>query len=149
MPFRLWNFFALPGWAKVDTGECARLVQVMVPQVGHTSIWRPGERVLDVLARGGKIPPGTAVATFVNGRYPTAGHRHAAFYEGPALNTDGSLQGIILIDQWNPHATPWNPHPPARDNIGRRTAQRMGKMRPDGSFPNISDNAEAFYVIEH
>jgi hypothetical protein len=63
MPFRLWNFFALPGWAKVDTGECARLVQVMVPQVGHTSIWRPGERVLDVLARGGKIPPGTAIAT--------------------------------------------------------------------------------------
>lgn len=149
MPFRLWNFFALPGWTKVDTGECARLVQVMVPQVGHTSTWRPGERVLDVLARGGKIPPGTAVATFVNGRYPAAGHRHAAFYEGPALNTDGSLQGIILIDQWNPRATPWNPHPPARDNIGRRTAQRMGKMRPDGSFPNISDNAEAFYVIEH
>jgi hypothetical protein len=149
MPFRYWSYFALEGWAKVDTGECARLVQVMVPQVGHTSTWRPGERVLDVLARGGKIPPGTAVATFVNGRYPTAGHRHAAFYEGPALNTDGSLQGIILIDQWNPHPSPGNPHPDPRSNIKRRTAQARGKMRPDGSFPDISDNAEAFYVIEH
>jgi hypothetical protein len=89
------------------------------------------------------------VATFVNGRYPTAGHRHAAFYEGPALNTDGSLMGIILIDQWNPHATPWNPHPQPRDDIGRRTVQPKGKMRPDGSFANLSDNAEAFYVIEH
>ena len=137
MPFRYWSYFALEGWAKVDSGECARLVQVYVPQVGHTSTWRPGERVPDVLARGGKIPPGTAVATFVNGRYPTAGHRHAAFYEGPALNTDGSLHGIILIDQWNPHATPWNPRPQPRDNIGRRTALLMGKMRPDGSFPEL------------
>ena len=149
MPFRYWSYFALEGWAKVDTGECARLVQVMIPQIGHTSTWRPGERVLDVLARGGTVPPGTAVATFVHGRYPTAGHRHAAFYVGPALNTNGSLQGIILLDQWNPHPTPGNPHPDPRDNIKRRTVQLRGKMRPDGSFPDISDNAEAFYVIEH
>jgi hypothetical protein len=149
MPFRYWAFFTLPGQLKVDTGECARLVQVMVPQLGHTSTWRPGERVFDILTRGGIIEPGTAVATFVNGRYPTAGHRHAAFYEGPALNTNGTLNGIILIDQWNPHATPWNPHPAPRDDIRRRTVQSKGNMRPDGSFPQISDNAEAFYVIEH
>ena len=149
MPFRYWSYFALEGWAKVDTGECARLVQVYIPQIGHTSTWRPGERVLDVLARGGAIEPGTAVANFVNGRYPTAGHRHAAFYEGPVRNTDGSLRGIILLDQWNPHPSPGNPHPDPRDNIKRRTAERHGNMRPDGSFPNLSDNAEAFYVIEH
>jgi hypothetical protein len=149
MPFRYWAFFTLPGQLKVDTGECARLVQVMVPQIGHTSTWRPGERVLDVLARGGTIESGTAVATFVNGRYPTAGHRHAAFYEGPAYNTSGTLNGIILLDQWNPQVTPWNPHPAPRDDIRRRTVQPKGKMRPDGSFPQISDNAEAFYVIEH
>ena len=88
MPFRYWAFYTLAGQLKVDTGECARLVQVMVPQVGHTSTWRPGERVHDVLARGGTIEPGTAVATFVNGRFPTAGH---------------------------PHATPWNPQPAPRD----------------------------------
>jgi len=64
-------------------------------------------------------------------------------------NTDGSLRGIILLDQWNPHPSPGNPHPDPRDNIKRRTAERHGKMRPDGSFPNLSDNAEAFYVIEH
>lgn len=89
------------------------------------------------------------MATFVHGRYPTAGHCHAAFYEGPVYNPDGSLHGIILIDQWNPHATPSNPHPQPRDNIGRRTALLQGKMRPDGSYPLLSDNAEAFYVIEH
>ena len=149
MPFRLWNYFALEEWAKVDTGECVRLVQVMLPQVGHTSTWRPGERVLDVLARGENIPPGTAVATFVNGRLPTDGNRHAAFYEGPVRNTDGSLRGIILLDQWNPHPTSHNPNPAPRDKIKRRTAEIRGKMRLDGSFPDISDNAEAFYVIEH
>jgi hypothetical protein len=49
----------------------------------------------------------------------------------------------------NPHPSPGNLHPEPRPNIKRRTAELHGKMRPDGSFPQISDNAEAFYVIEH
>jgi hypothetical protein len=52
------------------------------------------------------------------------------------------------VDQWNPKATPWNPHPAPRDEIKRRTVPVRGKMLSDGSFPFISDNAEAFYVIE-
>ena len=99
--------------------------------------------MIDVLERGGKIEPGTAVATFVRGRYPSSGHRHAAFYEGPVRSVSGSIMGIILMDQWN--------SPPGRADrplIKRRTVPRRGKMHDDGTFPFISDNAESFYVIE-
>jgi hypothetical protein len=143
MPFRYWAWFTLNEMQKVDTGECARLVQMYIPQIGHTSTWKPGERVVDVLERVGNIEPGTAVATFVKGRYPVSGHRHAAFYEGPVRSVTGTIMGIILLDQWNP--------PPGRADrplIKRRTVERRGKIREDGTFPFISDNAEAFYVIE-
>ena len=93
MPFRYWAWFTLNEMQKVDTGECARLVQMYVPQIGHTSTWKPGERVIDVLERGGKIEPGTAVATFVKGRYPSSGHRHAAFYEGAVRSVSGNVMG--------------------------------------------------------
>lgn len=148
MPFVYREFRKIVGLPKVDGGECARLVQHFMTRIGKTSQWRAGERVLDIIASGRQLEPGTAVATFVKGRYPTIGHRHAAFYEGPAYNAKGALLGIILVDQWNPKATTWNPHPAPRDEIKRRTAQLNGKMRPDGTFPLISDNAEAFYVIE-
>lgn len=143
MSYRYWAWFTLNEMQKVDTGECARLVQMYTPRLGHTSTWKPGERVIDILERGGKIESGTAIATFVKGRYPTAGHRHAAFYEGPVRSVTGSIMGIILLDQWNP-----KPGEPARPLIKRRSVYRKGKMRSDGSFPLISDNAEAFYVIE-
>jgi hypothetical protein len=143
MPFRYWAWFTLPTLPKVATGECARLVQMYTPQVGPTSSWKPGERVVDILERGGTIEPGTAVATFVRGRYPTAGHRHAAFYEGPVRSSSGKVMGIILIDQWNTQ-----PGAAERPLIGRRSAYRRGAMRSDGGFSQISDNAEAFYVIE-
>lgn len=82
MPFVYRGVASLQKTEKVDGGECARFVQHYLPQVGRTSIWVPGERVIDVLESGRKIEPGTAVAVFVNGRYPTHGHRHAGFYEG-------------------------------------------------------------------
>lgn len=143
MPFRYQFWFTLNTLPKVADGECARLVQMYIPEVGHTSTWRPGERVIDVLEKGGRIEPGTAVANFVRGRYPTSGHRHAAIFEDAVRGVSGQLIGIILIDQWNPP-----PGQPPRDTIKRRTVRRQGTMRADGSFPFMSDNAEAFYVIE-
>lgn len=50
---------------KLGDGNCVALVQALT-KVGHTSAWRPGERVLDAMA----IAPGTVIATFENGRYP-------------------------------------------------------------------------------
>ncbi len=148
MPFVYREFRKLVGLPKVDGGECARLVQHFMSNIGTTSHWKAGERVLDIIASGRKLEPGTAVATFVKGRFPNSGHRHAAIYEGPAYSVGGTLIGIILVDQWNPKPTPLYPHPAPRDDIRRRTAPSRGKMRPDGTFPFISDNAEAFYVIE-
>lgn len=149
MPHVYWAFFTLNKMEKVDTGECVRLVQMYLPQLGHTTGWKPGERVIDMLERGGKIESGTAVATFVNGRFPQTGHRHAAFYEGPvtACSYDSTLKrcpimGIIVLDQWNPQ-----PNAKPRPLITRRTVNRRGK-HSDGSFPHISDNADAFFVIE-
>lgn len=52
MPFRYWAYYTLPTLPKVATGECVRLVQMYAPQVGHTTTWRAGERVVDILERG-------------------------------------------------------------------------------------------------
>jgi hypothetical protein len=85
MPYRYWAWFTLTDMPKVDTDECARLVQMYIPQLSHTTTWKPGEGVIDILERGGKIESGTAVATFVKGRYPTCDHRHARQCHGDHL----------------------------------------------------------------
>lgn len=151
MPFVYRGVADLEKSSKVGGGECARLVQHYLPRVGHTSTWVPGERVIEVLQAGGKIEPGTAVAVFVNGRYPASGHRHAALYEGAvtACAYDPKLKrcpimGVILMDQWNP-----KPGNPEKNRVSRRTVFRRGQMRSNGSWPSPSDNAEALYVIEH
>jgi RHS repeat-associated protein len=54
-----------------------------------TSCWRAGAP-----AAGGTLKPGTAVATFEHGRYPTE-HKNSGIF----LRTAGAGQ-IIIIDQW-------------------------------------------------
>lgn len=73
MPFIYRGAITLHKKPKVDGGECARLIQHFLPQIGQTALWKPGENVIDVLASGRQIEQGTAIATFVNGRYPTHG----------------------------------------------------------------------------
>lgn len=153
MPFVYRSVSTLQETEKVGGGECARLVQHYLPQIGHTTMWVPGERLLDVLESGRKIEKGTAVATFVKGRYPTHGHRHTAFYEGeiksctynPSLARGCSVMAVILMDQWNSQPGTRNP----KVKVTRRRVERRGKMYSDGDFPYISDNAEALYIIEH
>jgi hypothetical protein len=148
MPYIYPRSTLLDKTAKVDGGECARLAQHFIPQIGHTSIWKPGARVMDVLASGGKIERGTAIATFVNGRYPTHGKRHAAFFEyelnsctyDPKLK-QCSIIGIVMTDQWNSEPDSKNP----RVRITTRTVRPYGMNSP---WP-ISDNANMFYIIEH
>jgi hypothetical protein len=57
--------------------------------------------------------------------------------------------GIIVLDQWNPKPNPQKPGVDERPIIKRRSIMRKGKMYSNGNFPLISDNAEAFYLIEH
>ena len=144
MPFVYQNITALQNKPQVENGECVRLVQHFLPNVGHTTTWRPSERVIDVLERGGQIASGTAVATFVNGRYPTVGHKHAGLHDGVVNSCTGSasssrcsVMGVVLMDQWR-----------AKAFITRRTVWKRGKIQSNGDFPDISNNAEALYIIE-
>lgn len=80
------------------------------------------------------IRKGTAIATFKNGRYPNQKHgNYAAFFLRQAIN------GIYVMDQWNDKKKP---------RISERLLESQGTNK-DGSFKNPSDNADAFFVIEH
>lgn len=115
---------------KISDGECISLVRAYT-DVGPTSRWRQGATVF-----GNKnIATGTAIATFVNGRWPAlARGNHAALYVGQ------SSDGIYVLDQWN-------------DAEGKKTKMEIRKIqvRPklsNGRFVTPSDNALAFSVIE-
>lgn len=147
MPFVYHGALSLEGKPKVDGGECARLVQHYLWHIGHTSMWRPGENVIDVLASGRQIEQGTAIATFVNGRYPDHGHRHAALFLWPttscthdAKTNRCKIMSIRMMDQWNPHVGSHYP----KDKISSRDVRIYGK---NAAYP-LSDNASAFYIIE-
>jgi hypothetical protein len=75
----------------------------------------------------------TAIATFVNDRWPANPHgNHAAFYLGKVST------GMYIMDQWNRAD---------KKEISSRFIYRLGKNK-DGSYVRPSDNADAFSVIE-
>jgi hypothetical protein len=75
-----------------DNAECVELVR-QTSGAPPTPQWRPGLHVAS--AKPGEIPPYTAIATFVDGRYPTDDKgRHAALYLGH------DAHGIRVVDQW-------------------------------------------------
>lgn len=103
---------------KIADGQCARLPQELT-NVGHTSRWQPGERVVDVART---LKPGTVVANFVfeydKAWYPNSHGWHAALFvrgEGFSVIT-GKPTKIIMFDQWTgkaPNLRPvhnWPPH---------------------------------------
>lgn len=109
---------------KVSTGSCASLVQHYT-RVGPAKLWRQGESV-----RGNAtIKRGTAIATFVNGRYPNEKHdNHAALY----VSQDS--KGIRVVDQWD----------------GREAGERVLTFQgeKDGSWIDPSNNGDAMSIIE-
>lgn len=89
--------------APYGSGECVALVQALT-DVGHTSYWRPGMRVMDLVF----LPPGTVIANFVfkpGGlrRFPNQHGYHASLFIGfsPRRTTTGEPIGIIVLDQWH------------------------------------------------
>lgn len=118
----------------VGSGECVDLIKHYVPGLKGvpTIAWRAGKNVLDKDAR---IEVGTAIATFVNGRYPNLPHGNHA-----AIVLSVMPSGIWVLDQWR-----GRPHIQAR--LILIPPPRMQKNR-DGTFMNASNNALAFYVIE-
>lgn len=114
-----------PPTPNVGSGHCVPLVQTYA-KVPHTSMWKEGAAV-----RGNTtLAKGTAIATFVNGRYPNnASGNHAAFY----ISQDDI--GITVVDQYR-----------GSGGIRRRVLRFKGKN--GDRFNDPSNNGDAFSVIE-
>lgn len=118
----------LIGKKVVGNGQCVELVKKYA-DVGTTVGWKEGSVVVGNAA----LEKGTAIATFVKGRYLSRPHgNHAAFFVRQGVN------GIYIVDQWR-----------SKDKveIGQRFIQSKGKNE-DGTFKDPSNNADAFAVIE-
>jgi hypothetical protein len=66
-----------PPLPAVGDGSCVALIKHYVPGLKGvpTSAWRAGDNVLDL---GAQVKRGTAIATFVKGRYPSQPHGNHA-----------------------------------------------------------------------
>lgn len=113
----------------VGSHHCVALVQHYAGAPA-ASQWREGESVM-----GNKsIKPGTAVATFVNGKYENNRHgNHAAFY------LSRSAGGIWVVDQWKGD--------PKKPKVSKRYILSKGQMA-SGRYSDPSNNADAFSIIE-
>ena len=113
---------------KVGTKQCVALIQAFT-DAGMTASWRQGAAVLGNKA----MLKGTAIATFVRGRYPNQAHgNHAAFFlrHGP--------NGFWVMDQWAD---------PLKKFVSSRYIRAKTK-NAEGRFASPSDDANAFSIIE-
>ncbi len=108
----------------VGNKQCVSLVKALA-DARPSSLWREGDKVMDLLKRG-RIPEGTVIATFTNGRYPNLPHgNHAAILVRSIGN------GIEIFDQWRTHK-------PAKRII------RFGRPASAG----ITERPEMYSVVE-
>jgi hypothetical protein len=138
MPHVYSDVRKLQGKAKVDGGECVRLVQHYT-NVGNTTLWRQGERVLDL----NFLVPGTVIANFTKqGRWPgkPKGNHAALFVEFGPRGPDGKPTTIVMMDQWTDSK---------KAAISARSVPSRGqKLHSEGNIYDDSDNAEHFYVVK-
>ena len=103
----------------VGNGHCVIYVQ-KTSGAPHTSEWKEGEKV-----RGADIPKDTAIATFIDGVYPSHAHgNHAAIYVGQ------NDEGLVVWDQW----------------VGQPVHMRTIHFKGGEGSP--SNDCDAFSVIE-
>ena len=126
MPYILKNPETYVGKAyKNNRGntECVEFIRQTLG-VSNTAVWVEGKKV----TKGDhSIAKGTAIATFVKGKYPQEGStgKHAAIY------LDQSEIGIKVLDQWRAQG---------------KVLQRTIKFEPTSS--SLSNDGKAFSVIE-
>lgn len=78
----------------LGNGQCVALVRALTGAPA-SSVWREGASIADLLECNGRIPIGTAIATFFDGRYPNWHHgNHAAIFLGWTAN------GMEVFHQW-------------------------------------------------
>lgn len=125
-PFVYSRVESLEGKPKVFGGSCAGIVQ-WYTKAGLAKFWREG---IAVRGNSVKIVKGTAVATFVDGKYPNKPYdNHAALY------ISQNAEGVYVMDQWK-----------SKPRIGKRLMRFKGK-KVDGTFVDPSNNGDALSVI--
>ncbi|MYN07794.1 BPSL0067 family protein [Pseudoduganella aquatica] len=128
MPYTYSKVDELEGSALVGSHQCVALVQEYAG-APVTSVWRQGDAVLGNTL----LKKGTAIATFLDGRYANNSHgNHAALYLRQGIN------GIYVMDQWKNEK---------KTEVNARFIRAQGKDKK-GRFIRPSDNANAFFVIE-
>lgn len=129
MPYIYANVDALQDKEKVRNKQCVALLQHYA-DLPKSDTWKEGKAVL-----GNKdIVKGTAIVTFVDGRYLSLPKgNHAAFY----ISQDTG--GIRVVDQWADDEK--------KPKVSERYIQKKGK-HPNGKYIDPSNNAEAYSVIE-
>jgi hypothetical protein len=117
-----------PPKPNVGTGQCVALIE-QYTNVGRPAhlVWRQGTTVRGNLL----LKKGTAIATFVDGKYQSHAHgNHAAFY----ISQDAT--GIWVVDQYK-----------GSGGIRKRHLRFKGK-HPNHAYVDPSNNGDAFSVIE-
>lgn len=127
------------GTEQLANGQCARLPQELT-DVGHTSRWQRGARVLDTA----NLPRGTVIANFkeVNGRwiFPNQEGWHAGLFnkfERGLVMVNGMPCEFSMIDQWTGKI-------PGIRGLAILT-QEFKKKSPRYYKP--SNRADEFYVV--
>ncbi len=119
---------SLPGKPAVGNQECVPMVEFYAKAPAPAKLrWQQGATVRD----NADIVKGTAIATFVNGHYPSLPHgSHAALY----VSQDAA--GLSVVDQYH-----------GSNGIHKRQLHFKGQ-NADGTFVDPSNNGDAFSVIE-
>ena len=119
----------LDGTEKVGSKQCVALLQHYQNLPG-TKFWTEG-----AAAWGNRfIMKGTAIATFVNGKYESLSTgNHAAFY------VSQDTKGIWIMDQWSSDIS--------KPKVSMRHIKPRGRNK-SGAYIDPSNNADAFSVIE-
>jgi hypothetical protein len=119
-------------------GECVSLVKKYIPELQNrsTRAWIEGPNVVETIKKGGTIMEGTAIATFVDGRF-ISGHGHAAFYVGWINDPNEGIRIRVVEQYLGEYPT---------EGVVDRLLHNWGK-NPDGSYPHRSNNSAAFSVI--
>ncbi len=101
-----------------DHAECVEFIRQTL-SAPATRFWKEGRKI----TKGDLTPlSGTAIATFVDGKYPQEGNtgKHAAIYLGQ------DKDGIQVLDQWKKQGhvekrtIPWKPLSPGASNDGSK-----------------------------
>jgi hypothetical protein len=97
----------LVGKPLAGDGECVALVQKYVPDIGHTTMWKAGARVVEL--GSAEIRIGTVIGTMENGKWPGKAHNnHVGIFGGvqSRSNTTGRMLSFVLVEQYRAMASP-------------------------------------------